>query len=290
MTATVGQLPATASAVAADKIEIEKAATSTSHHITVDNLADAILASADYATLAAAIQALIDHGTLAGLSDDDHTQYYNQARGDARYATLAAANTFAANQEIAAAGPTFTMTPTSGKATVTLNSADAGSSWGGVVGVGRNSNAATPAAGFLRLEDKGGQFYNFWPDDSGILRIHTALPTNANDTAGTVVGAQTSHAEAKLLKGDLLPIGDVWDAIEAGAKAVKRFSYKSGAFNNEVFEGVVIDNAPRYGFDADEEHPNGRSLNVITILGDLLRAIDKLHKRVKELEKAAPPA
>lgn len=30
-----------------------------------------------------------DHGTLTGLADDDHTQYYNQTRGDARYAPLA---------------------------------------------------------------------------------------------------------------------------------------------------------------------------------------------------------
>jgi len=32
-----------------------------------------------------------DHGGLAGLSDDDHTQYFNQARGDARYFTQEAA-------------------------------------------------------------------------------------------------------------------------------------------------------------------------------------------------------
>jgi hypothetical protein len=30
----------------------------------------------------------IDHGTLTGLGDDDHTQYLNNARGDARYAAL----------------------------------------------------------------------------------------------------------------------------------------------------------------------------------------------------------
>jgi hypothetical protein len=29
-----------------------------------------------------------DHGALTGLGDDDHTQYYNQVRGDARYALL----------------------------------------------------------------------------------------------------------------------------------------------------------------------------------------------------------
>ncbi len=30
-----------------------------------------------------------DHGALTGLADDDHTQYHNDARGDARYATVA---------------------------------------------------------------------------------------------------------------------------------------------------------------------------------------------------------
>jgi hypothetical protein len=30
----------------------------------------------------------IDHGALTGLADDDHTQYYNQTRGDARYEKL----------------------------------------------------------------------------------------------------------------------------------------------------------------------------------------------------------
>lgn len=31
----------------------------------------------------------VDHGSLTGLGDDDHTQYYNQTRGDLRYAPLA---------------------------------------------------------------------------------------------------------------------------------------------------------------------------------------------------------
>jgi hypothetical protein len=31
-----------------------------------------------------------DHGALTGLADDDHTQYLNNTRGDARYALLAA--------------------------------------------------------------------------------------------------------------------------------------------------------------------------------------------------------
>lgn len=41
-----------------------------------------------------------DHGGLTGLADDDHTQYYNQARGDARYARLDASNTLLADLTI----------------------------------------------------------------------------------------------------------------------------------------------------------------------------------------------
>lgn len=41
-----------------------------------------------------------DHGLLTGLGDDDHPQYHNDARGDARYGRLAAANTFTAAQAI----------------------------------------------------------------------------------------------------------------------------------------------------------------------------------------------
>ena len=31
------------------------------------------------------VEAEADHGLLGGLGDDDHTQYHNNTRGDARY-------------------------------------------------------------------------------------------------------------------------------------------------------------------------------------------------------------
>ena len=39
------------------------------------------------------VEGVTDHGALTGLADDDHTQYYNQARGDARYVRHARALT-----------------------------------------------------------------------------------------------------------------------------------------------------------------------------------------------------
>ena len=76
-----------------------------------------------------------------------------------------------------------------------------------------------------------------------------------------------------------IPIDDVLTAVQAGADAVRRFTYKSGAFNGEEFSGVVTDYAPRYGMDRDVEHPAGKSLNILTVIGDLLLAVANLTER-----------
>lgn len=151
---------------------------------------------------------------------------------------------------------------------------------------GRNSNASTPAAGFLRLSNLGGTGYRIWPDTAGNLRIGTSDPTNAADTSGTVVGAQTSSLDSKTIAGKPLPTVDILAAVQAGADAVRRFTYRNGAFNGEEFSGVVVDYAPRYGMDRDGEHPAGKSLNVATVIGDLLLAVANLAERVAALEAA----
>ncbi len=48
-------------------------------------VSDADLVDEGHAHTGGADGAVIDHGTLDGLSDDDHSQYHNDARGDARY-------------------------------------------------------------------------------------------------------------------------------------------------------------------------------------------------------------
>lgn len=167
-----------------------------------------------------------------------------------------------------------------------LYGGDVGTGSGQFVQIGRNTNASTPAAAHIDLEDKGGQYYSIWPDDSGVLRIHTAIPTNSSDTAGSVVGAQTSSLDAKRLIGEPLLISEILAEIIRGAQAVRRFTYRSGAYNGEEFSGVVVDFAPRYGMDRDEAHPAGKSLNVATVVGDLLLAVAHLAERVAALETA----
>jgi hypothetical protein len=46
-----------------------------------------IASDTDKITMLLDINGIIDHGNLLGLADDDHTQYHNNARGDARYYT-----------------------------------------------------------------------------------------------------------------------------------------------------------------------------------------------------------
>lgn len=158
--------------------------------------------------------------------------------------------------------------------------------------VGRNSNGSTPAAGSIFLYDLSGDFHVVWVDNADQMRIlKNAIVTNANDTGGTVIGSQTSMAEAKHISDDLSVLDEVMSRIRQGAEAVRRFTYKSGAFGGERFEGVVTDEAPAYGLDRDKDHPQGKSLNEINIFGDLLRfsswamdRIEELTARVADLE------
>lgn len=152
------------------------------------------------------------------------------------------------------------------------------------VWIGNNSNATQGGAGFVSLFNLAGSNQRIWVDGSGVLRINSADPTYANDTAGTVVGTQTSSLDSKDVIGDPDSIDNVLAAVAAGAAAVRRFTYRSGAFNGEEFSGVVVDYAPRYGMDCDEEHPAGKSLNVVTVIGDLLLAVANLADRVAALE------
>lgn len=171
------------------------------------------------------------------------------------------------------------------RASLVLESADAyfnmadwdnGSNSGPRLIIGRNSNGATPAAGHLRITDNGNQARHIWPDNSGDLRIGTSAPTNANDTSGTVVGTQTSTLESKNILGDGVSPADALATILA--TPVKRFTYKSGAYNNGEFHGIIADYSPEFAMD------NGRSFSPVTTAGYLIQAIKALTERIIALE------
>lgn len=163
---------------------------------------------------------------------------------------------------------------------------DNGTGVGCSISLQRNNNASTPAAGLIYMQTRGAAqpSRRLWVDDTGLLRIHTADPTSANDTAGTVVGAQSSSLDAKEIIGPSPSPAEALCFVAKGAEAVRAFRYKSGACNGEEFSGLVTDFAPRYGMDRDEEHPAGKSLNLINAIGDLMVAVDYLAGKVAELE------
>jgi hypothetical protein len=209
-------------------------------------------------------------------------------------ATRQAVNTFTASQVIApvAAGSTTILTltpPTSHGANscFTISTYDNGALNGPLIYIGRNNNASTPAAGTIRMTTIANIGRYFWVDAAGLWRVHTAAPTNATDTAGAVVGDQTSALVAKTVLKDMSNLDDVFQRVAAGADAVRRFVYNSGAYNSQEFEGVVVDYAPEYGKDKDADFPAGKALNEVTIVGDLLRAVANLATRVLLLEGIA---
>ena len=122
-----------------------------------------------------------DHGALTGLSDDDHAQYHNNARGDARYSLLAHTHSYdpsgtaaglIASHEGAADPHSIYLTATEGNAAY----ATVGHS---------HSNATTGTAGFMSAADK-----------SKLDGIASAATANATDAAlrdrSTHTGAQTA--------------------------------------------------------------------------------------------------
>lgn len=167
-------------------------------------------------------------------------------------------------------------------AMLTISSADNGSSYGPFIYIGRNTNGSTPATGFIQATNRAGTSYNLWPDASGNLRIGTTTPTNAQDSSGTVVGTQTSSLDSKIILGpSTTPDAAIEHVLQAARTALHQFRYKSGAFNDEIFQGIVTDYAPRYGMDRDATHPAGKSLNVIQLFNDLILSVEYLHNKLE---------
>lgn len=203
-----------------------------------------------------------------------------------KFAILANANTFTGAQTFAPAagvGVTATTPTNQNTAMFYATPADCGTGWGPHINIGRNSNASTPSAGFLTLSNRAGLAHHIWPDASGNLRINSAaLPTNANDGSGTVVGAQTSYAE---LKTDITP----WDG--AGAlDAVMALPLHSYRFTDDEsarrYQGIVINDSDRGAWFSENDASNQTPvLNERNLFGYLIAAIKEQQAQIDELKE-----
>lgn len=180
---------------------------------------------------------------------------------------------------------TFTATGDITGARLLTAALDNGTGVGTIARLERNNNASTPAPASVVLRQGNNTWTTIWSDNSGNLRIggFGSGITSADISSGTVVGTQTSSLDTKDVIGGPDTVS-LWERVAQGAAAVRRFAYKSGAFNDEEFSGVVVDYAPHYGMDRDETHPAGKSLNTINAIGDLLLAVSELYERFATLE------
>lgn len=161
-----------------------------------------------------------------------------------------------------------------------------------VLGRNTNAGAAGPAPGHIYMMRANGNACVIYPDNSNVLRVHNAVPTGSTGsptvdiTAGTVVGTQTSHYLEKRILGPAISPAEALANILAAASMVEEFEYLSGAFGFERFSGLVLRGSVlhRYGMDADEWHPAGRSLNVVNLHGDTVLAITELARRLAIVE------
>jgi hypothetical protein len=202
-----------------------------------------------------------------------------------RFAILANAQTFTGAQTIAPAAGTVALTLTAPanqtSAMLSLTGSDSGSGFGPHISFGRNTNATTSAAGFLFITNRGGTGYSIWPDNSGNLRTNGAeLPTSANDTSGTVVGAQTSYAA---LKEDIAP----WDGAGAldALLACKLFGYRfKGDESKRQYHGIVINDDDRGTWLSENDAANQTpALNQRNLFGHLIAAIQAQQAQIEEL-------
>ena len=151
------------------------------------------------------------------------------------------------------------------------------------IGAGRNTSGSG-AAGLLYLKEKDGTTQFFWPDDTGVLRISTSAPDEdgtPSDTSGTVVGAQTSMASTKVLLGRNTETADALALVLR--TPVYRFTYRNGAYNGTVFQGITTDDSPEFGMDPDPSTGQMRSFNPLTAHGVTVLAIQELQKEIESL-------
>lgn len=204
-----------------------------------------------------------------------------------KFAVLANAQTFTATQTFSPAPGSnaiaLTTPANQTAAMLRINGADIGSSFGPHITLERNTNASTPAAGFLYITNRGGTGYSIWPDASGNLRINgAATPTSANDLSGTVVGAQTSHAA---LKTDITP----WDGTGA-LDAVLALPLHSYRFTDDEsarrYQGIVINDSDRGAwFSENDSEGQTPALNERNLFGYLIAAIKEQQAQIDELKE-----
>lgn len=143
----------------------------------------------------------------------------------------------------------------------------------------------TGAAGRILFRERDNTAEYVWCDTTGVLRIHTSAPiasNSATDTAGTVIGAQTSSRRSKR---DIEAFTDRAAALAFVRQIpVYRFRYREGFAQDtaQQFLGILADETPELA------HHGGQAFNPVSAAGYLLAAVQALADRVDALDGRLP--
>lgn len=161
-------------------------------------------------------------------------------------------------------------------------SADFGNGAAGlVVQLGRNSNATNAGAGSINFLNNAGTNGYVWQDAAGNMRINTSAPTTANDTAGTVIGAQTSTRETKQDIEDYTTYADALQKIVDAPLHTFRYIKEVRGYGEDSPLAKT-----RIGFIADEVDPSfmvGNVIDQVSINGLLMASIKELNLNMQVL-------
>ena len=147
--------------------------------------------------------------------------------------------------------------------------------------MGRNTNGTNTGAGSINFQSKAGTAGYVWQDNAGNLRINTAAPSNANDTAGTVVGTQTSTRDTKQ---DIQEYTDYAGALQAVINApLRTFKYIKEVEGYGPSSPLAKNHI---GFIADEvsgDFMQGNSIDQVSVNGLLMASVKALNERMNEI-------
>ncbi|MEI7498356.1 MAG: tail fiber domain-containing protein [Candidatus Falkowbacteria bacterium] len=140
-----------------------------------------------------------------------------------------------------------------------------------------NNNNATGGAGSLILTTRTGTNEYLWVDNAGLARIIASTPpTNANDTSGTVIGAQTSLRD---FKQDITEYTDYDQALAQIINVpLHYFRYKNEVSGYGASSPLA---KSHIGFIADEVSSDfmwGNAIDQVSINGLLMGSVKSINR------------
>lgn len=179
------------------------------------------------------------------------------------------------------AAPTTKLT-IAGSGNVTMASRDKGNGVAGsVLEIGRNTNGTNTGAGSVNFLSKSGTAGYVWQDAAGNMRINTSAPSHANDTAGTVIGDQTSTRETKQDITDYTDYAGALSKIIAAPLHMFRYIREVQGYGAD---SPLAKN--RLGYIADEVDPifmTGNSIDQVSVNGLLMASVKELNLQIQSI-------